>query len=134
MAWRGNISKSLKELRILLCQSSPASASARFLLHPSLSLSSPIESNSVKIGGSISVVRDFELFRFRTFVEKNYRDLKSLNPKFPFLIRECTGIQPQLWARYDMGAERCVNLDGMSESQILKSLEDLVKAGGATKA
>lgn len=31
MAWRGNISKSLKELRILLCQSSPASASTRFL-------------------------------------------------------------------------------------------------------
>ncbi|CAF2144006.1 NADH dehydrogenase [ubiquinone] 1 alpha subcomplex subunit 2 [Brassica rapa] len=98
MAWRGNISKSLKELRILLCQSSPASASAR------------------------------------TFVEMNYRDLKTLNPKFPFLIRECSGIQPQLWARYDMGVERCVNLDGMSESQILKSLEDLVKAGGATKA
>ncbi|KAH0939919.1 hypothetical protein HID58_007380 [Brassica napus] len=108
MAWRGNISKSLKELRILLCQSSPASASARFLLHPSLSL--------------------------WTFVEMNYRDLKTLNPKFPFLIRECSGIQPQLWARYDMGVERCVNLDGMSESQILKSLEDLVKAGGATKA
>ena len=34
----------------------------------------------------------------------------------------------------DMGVERCVNLDGMNESQILKSLEDLVKAGGATKA
>ena len=34
----------------------------------------------------------------------------------------------------DMGVERCVNLDGMSETQILKSLEDLVKAGGATKA
>lgn len=39
---------------------------------------------------------------FRTFVEKNYKDLKSLNPKFPFLIRECSGIQPQMWARYGM--------------------------------
>ncbi|WZZ84629.1 hypothetical protein YC2023_113208 [Brassica napus] len=109
MAWRGNISKSLKELRILLCQSSPASASTRFYstLPP---------------------------FIFRTFVEKNYKELKSLNPKFPFLIRECSGIQPQMWARYDMGVERCVNLDGMSETQFLKSLEDLVKAGGATKA
>ncbi|CAA7045125.1 unnamed protein product [Microthlaspi erraticum] len=98
MAWRGNISKSLKELRILLCQSSQSSSSAR------------------------------------TFVETNYKDLKSLNPKFPFLIRECSGIQPQMWARYDMGVERCVNLNGMNESQILKALEDLVKAGGATKA
>lgn len=34
----------------------------------------------------------------------------------------------------DMGVERCVNLDGMSEPQILKALEDLVKAGGAMKA
>ncbi|CAN7101860.1 unnamed protein product [Brassica rapa subsp. narinosa] len=77
--------------------------------------------------------RPFLGFRL-TFVEKNYKDLKTLNPKFPFLIRECSGIQPQMWARYDMGVERCVNLDGMNESQILKSLEDLVKAGGATKA
>ncbi|XP_010530655.1 PREDICTED: NADH dehydrogenase [ubiquinone] 1 alpha subcomplex subunit 2 [Tarenaya hassleriana] len=98
MAWRGNLSRCMKELRILLCQSSPASASTR------------------------------------TFVEKNYKDLKSLNPKFPILIRECSGIQPQMWARYDMGVERCVDLDGMSEPQILKALEELVKAGGATKA
>ncbi|KFK35234.1 hypothetical protein AALP_AA5G257600 [Arabis alpina] len=97
-SWRGNISKCMKELRILLCQSSPASAPAR------------------------------------AFVEKNYKDLKSLNPKLSILIRECSGIQPQMWARYDMGVERCVNLDGMSEPQILKALEDLAKAGGATKA
>ncbi|KFK25368.1 hypothetical protein AALP_AA8G104400 [Arabis alpina] len=97
-SWRGNISKSMKELRILLCQSSPSSSPAR------------------------------------AFVEKNYKDLKSLNPKFPILIRECSGIQPQMWARYDMGVERCVNLDGLSEPQILKALQDLVKARGATKA
>lgn len=97
MAWRGSISKSMKELRILLCQSSPASAPTR------------------------------------TFVEKNYKDLKSLNPKLPILIRECSGVQPQMWARYDMGVERCVNLDGLTEPQILKALENLVKSG-ATKA
>ncbi|XP_028068567.1 uncharacterized protein LOC114271157 isoform X1 [Camellia sinensis] len=65
MAWRGNLSKNLKELRILFCQSSSASSSAR------------------------------------SFVEKNYKDLKTLNPKLPILIRECNGIEPQLWARYD---------------------------------
>lgn len=36
----------------------------------------------------------------RAFVERNYKDLKTLNPKFPILIRECSGIKPQLWARY----------------------------------
>ncbi|PON94151.1 NADH dehydrogenase [ubiquinone] (complex I), alpha subcomplex, subunit [Trema orientale] len=96
MAWRGQLSKNLKELRILLCQSSPASSATR------------------------------------AFVEKNYQDLKALNPKFPILIRECSGIEPQLWARYDLGVERGIRLEGLSEAQITKALEDLVKAGAAT--
>lgn len=36
----------------------------------------------------------------RAFVENNYKNLKTLNPKFPILIRECSGTEPQLWARY----------------------------------
>nr|KJB35524.1 hypothetical protein B456_006G119400 [Gossypium raimondii] len=64
MAWRSQLSRNLKELRILFCQTSPSSASAR------------------------------------SFVEQNYKDLKTLNPKFPILIRECRGIEPQIWARY----------------------------------
>lgn len=36
----------------------------------------------------------------RSFVEKNYKDLKTLNPKLPILIRECRGTEPQLWVRY----------------------------------
>ncbi|XP_038906356.1 NADH dehydrogenase [ubiquinone] 1 alpha subcomplex subunit 2 [Benincasa hispida] len=95
MAWRGQLSKNLKELRILLCQSSPSSAPAR------------------------------------GFVEKNYKDLKTLNPKFPILIRECSGVEPQLWARYDMGVERVARLEGLSEAQISKALEDLVKVGAS---
>ncbi|OAY43795.1 NADH dehydrogenase [ubiquinone] 1 alpha subcomplex subunit 2 [Manihot esculenta] len=98
MAWRGQLSRNIKELRILLCQSSPASSSAR------------------------------------SFVEKNYKDLKTLNPKLPILIRESTGIKPQLWARYDMGVERCIQLEGLSEPQISKALEDLAKVGAALKA
>ncbi|CAM8901861.1 unnamed protein product [Rhodiola kirilowii] len=66
MAWRGQISKNLKEIRVLFCQTSPASASAR------------------------------------EFVQKNYKELKTLNPKLPILIRECSGTEPQLWARFGM--------------------------------
>ncbi|OIW01040.1 hypothetical protein TanjilG_14223 [Lupinus angustifolius] len=94
MAWRGNISKSIKELRFLLCQSSPASLSAR------------------------------------AFIEKNYTELKTLNPKLPILIRESKGVEPQLWARYDLGIEKGVKLEGLTETQISKALEDLVKVGG----
>ncbi|KAL8128598.1 hypothetical protein V2J09_017753 [Rumex salicifolius] len=97
MAWRGQLSKHVKELRILLCQTSP-------------------ESSQIK-----------------NFVEKNFKDLKTLNPKLPILIREARGVEPQLWARYDMGVEKGIRLDGMSEEQISKALEDLAKAGGDLK-
>ncbi|XP_011004324.1 PREDICTED: NADH dehydrogenase [ubiquinone] 1 alpha subcomplex subunit 2-like isoform X1 [Populus euphratica] len=97
MAWRGQLSKNLKELRILLCQSSPSSSSTR------------------------------------TFIEKNYKDLKTLNPKLPILIRECNGVEPQLWARYDFGVERGFRLEGLSEAQISKALEELGKVGASLK-
>merc|ERR1712034_102445 len=98
MAWRGQLSRNLKELRVLFCQTSPASASAR------------------------------------AFVEKNYTDLKKQNPKFPILIRECRGVEPQLWARYDMGVERGIRLEGLTEEQISKAVEELVKVGASLKS
>lgn len=98
MAWRGHLSRNLKELRFLFCPTSPASSPTRI------------------------------------FVQKNYKDLKTLNPKLPLLIRECNGIEPQLWARYDMGVERGIRLEGMTEQQIAKAIEDLVKMGAGLKA
>ncbi|KAL8115705.1 hypothetical protein AgCh_022271 [Apium graveolens] len=65
----------------------------------------------------------------RSFVEKNYKDLKQFNPRLPILIRECSGTHPQLWARYDMGVEKVVRLDGMSEEQISSTLQKLVNLG-----
>ncbi|PWA67455.1 NADH-ubiquinone oxidoreductase B8 subunit [Artemisia annua] len=79
MARLGQLSKNIKELRVLFCQSSPASSSTR------------------------------------AFVEKNYTELKKANPKLPILIRECSGTQPQLWARYAMSEK--VNQHGHNCSQ-----------------
>ncbi|KAK6936187.1 Ribosomal protein/NADH dehydrogenase domain [Dillenia turbinata] len=98
MAWRGQIAKHVKELRILFCQTSPTSSNTR------------------------------------SFVEKNYKELKTLNPKLPILIRECSRTEPQLWARYDMGVEKCIHLGGKTEEQISKALEDLVKSGAGLKS
>ncbi|XP_043691631.1 NADH dehydrogenase [ubiquinone] 1 alpha subcomplex subunit 2 [Telopea speciosissima] len=98
MAWRGHLSRNLKEIRFLFCQTSPASSQTR------------------------------------EFVQRNYKDLKTLNPKFPILIRECNGVQPQLWARYDMGVERGIPLEGLTEAQINKALQDLVQLGASLKA
>jgi hypothetical protein len=41
-----------------------------------------------------------DLVARREFVKKNYGDIKARNPSLPFLVRECSGVQPQLWARY----------------------------------
>eukprot|EP00884_Botryococcus_braunii_P022978 jgi/Botrbrau1/9364/Bobra.354_2s0020.2 len=64
MAWRSALSKNLQELRILLCQTSPASQGAR------------------------------------DFVLGSYQELKKANPNFPILVREATGTQARLIARY----------------------------------
>lgn len=36
----------------------------------------------------------------REFIEKHYVELKKANPSLPILIRECSDVQPKLWARY----------------------------------
>nr|GME20689.1 NADH dehydrogenase [ubiquinone] 1 alpha subcomplex subunit 2-like [Ipomoea batatas] len=64
MAWRGQLSRNLKEIRILFSPNSPSSA--------------PL----------------------RAFIENNYKQLKTHNPKLPILIREASSIEPQIWARF----------------------------------
>lgn len=44
----------------------------------------------------------FSLF-CRDFLEKYYIGLKKDNPKLPILVRECSGIQPKMYARYGKG-------------------------------
>ncbi|KAJ8871877.1 hypothetical protein PR048_028217 [Dryococelus australis] len=50
----------------------------------------------------------------RDFIEQYYVDLKKSNPKFPILIRECSGVQPKLPGNLDEvlylypGARHCM--------------------------
>ncbi|XP_076026607.1 NADH dehydrogenase [ubiquinone] 1 alpha subcomplex subunit 2 [Genypterus blacodes] len=64
----------------------------------------------------------------RDFVEQNYVALKTVNPDFPFLIRECSGVQARLWARYDFGQERSVAVDNMTADQVAKALQTLAQS------
>ncbi|XP_011297054.1 NADH dehydrogenase [ubiquinone] 1 alpha subcomplex subunit 2 [Fopius arisanus] len=82
----------LKELRILLCQSSKSSQG----------------------------VRDF--------VESKYVPLKIANPQFPVLIRECSNIEPRLFARYEFGKESSVSLANMNSEEIFKKVQQLATA------
>ncbi|PWA24622.1 NADH dehydrogenase [ubiquinone] 1 alpha subcomplex subunit 2 [Gambusia affinis] len=64
----------------------------------------------------------------RNFVEQNYVALKKANPDLPILIRECSGVQARLWARYDFGKEKSVSVDDMSADQVATALEILAQS------
>lgn len=48
----------------------------------------------------MSFVLNILIYFIREFVNKHYAQIKTANPKTPILIRECSGVQPRLWARY----------------------------------
>uniref|UniRef100_A0A8V0YC52 NADH dehydrogenase [ubiquinone] 1 alpha subcomplex subunit 2 n=1 Tax=Gallus gallus TaxID=9031 RepID=A0A8V0YC52_CHICK len=87
----GGLGRSLRELRVHLCQRSAGSRGAR------------------------------------EFIEQHYVTLKQANPDFPILIRECSGVQPRLWARYEFGKEKSVSLHNLSVDEVAKALENIVK-------
>ncbi|XP_075066002.1 NADH dehydrogenase [ubiquinone] 1 alpha subcomplex subunit 2 [Mixophyes fleayi] len=64
----------------------------------------------------------------RDFIEQNYVELKKANPEFPILIRECSEVQPKLWARYDFGKEVCLPLNNLKAEQVAKALESVVNS------
>jgi len=86
-----NLTKHVRELRLHLCQTSPASLGAR------------------------------------TFVEQNYVEVKRNNPDLPILIRECSGVQPRIIARYDYGVEKMLPLNDMSADEVVSSIEALAR-------
>ncbi|XP_023226880.1 NADH dehydrogenase [ubiquinone] 1 alpha subcomplex subunit 2-like [Centruroides sculpturatus] len=61
----------------------------------------------------------------RNFIEKYYVPLKQSNPQFPILIRECSGVQPKVYARYDFGKEDSVPLSNMKDEEVLKTIQNL---------
>jgi len=62
----------------------------------------------------------------RAFVEKNYQELKYLNPTTPFLIRLRDGAPTQVWARYEHGEEEVAELEGKSEAECEEAFKALV--------
>ncbi|XP_050081833.1 NADH dehydrogenase [ubiquinone] 1 alpha subcomplex subunit 2 [Anopheles aquasalis] len=63
----------------------------------------------------------------RDFVNKQYVQLKRDNPSLPILVRECSGVQPRLWVRYEMGKEKSVALTKATAEDIAKHIETLGK-------
>ncbi|KAI4527803.1 thioredoxin-like protein [Schizophyllum commune] len=63
----------------------------------------------------------------RQFIQNNYLTIKQHNPDLPVLIREATGTPARVFARFEKGQEKHVELENVPakdvESQILKLLQ-----------
>ncbi|XP_018320483.1 NADH dehydrogenase [ubiquinone] 1 alpha subcomplex subunit 2-like [Agrilus planipennis] len=61
----------------------------------------------------------------RNFIQNHYIKIKTSNPKLPILIRECSDIQPKVWARYEKGKEVSAPLSNLSEDEVLKQVTNV---------
>eukprot|EP00879_Flechtneria_rotunda_P001585 GHRR01001744.1.p2 GENE.GHRR01001744.1~~GHRR01001744.1.p2 ORF type:complete len:102 (+),score=24.68 GHRR01001744.1:136-441(+) len=65
----------------------------------------------------------------RDFVIGSYAELKKANPDLPILVRECSGTEAKLTARYGFGVEKSVSVQGLDAAGVTTKLQDLIKAG-----
>ena len=64
----------------------------------------------------------------RAYLRSNYATLKTLNPKFPFLVRAAED-KPYVVATYGMGHTETRDLDGLDEAAVERTFEELVALG-----
>ena len=64
----------------------------------------------------------------RSYLRNNYATLKTLNPKFPFLVRAAED-KPYIVATYGMGHTETRDLDGLDEAAVERTFEELVALG-----
>jgi NADH dehydrogenase (ubiquinone) 1 alpha subcomplex subunit 2 len=62
----------------------------------------------------------------RNFISKNYFAVKEQAPHFPFIVRECENAIPLLTVRYDFGVEKKICIEGFSEQDVNKAVEELL--------
>jgi len=61
----------------------------------------------------------------RQFIEKYYLDMKRNNPNLPILIRECAGVKPKMWFRYEYGREVDKDLTNLNVDQIGQLVKEI---------
>jgi len=63
----------------------------------------------------------------RNFLNKNYLELKTLNPGLPIIMRDFKDIEPVVVARYDWGLEQERSLSNLKEEEIEEKIIELVE-------
>ncbi|VVD00905.1 unnamed protein product [Leptidea sinapis] len=87
----------------------------------------------VRLGGALKELRIHlcqtspQSAGVREFIQKNYVSLKKENPTFPILIRECRGIQPRIWARFEKGVEKSAPLTNLSANDVVGAIRQMSK-------
>ncbi|KFM67602.1 NADH dehydrogenase [ubiquinone] 1 alpha subcomplex subunit 2, partial [Stegodyphus mimosarum] len=64
----------------------------------------------------------------KEFIQKLYVSIKKNNPEFPILIRECKGVEPKIYARYDFGKETSLSLNSYDSERVLDVVKKLAAA------
>lgn len=62
----------------------------------------------------------------RQFIDKYYVGIKRQNPDLPILVRECTGIEPKIWFRFEYNKETSASLNNLNADQIAKLVKEKV--------
>ncbi|KJA21772.1 hypothetical protein HYPSUDRAFT_139971 [Hypholoma sublateritium FD-334 SS-4] len=64
----------------------------------------------------------------RAFIVSKYPVIKKHNPDLPVMIREATGTPARVFARFELGVEKHVELDGLSVSEVEKQVGQLLSS------
>ncbi|EJT99672.1 NADH dehydrogenase [Dacryopinax primogenitus] len=62
----------------------------------------------------------------RQFIQSTYPAIKKANPDVPILIREAGGTQARVFARFEQGLERHVEVDNLSAADIERKVAEIV--------
>ncbi|KAH9918061.1 NDUFA2, NADH ubiquinone oxidoreductase 10.5kD subunit [Fomitopsis serialis] len=62
----------------------------------------------------------------RQFIASTYPVLKQHNPDLPIMIREAKGTPARVFARFERGVERHVEVDNLSEKDIASKVSQLL--------
>lgn len=99
MASKYAFGQGLKELRFLFCQTSEHSAATRYapqLFHDSCSAAHDM---ALHAGHDIRLCTALTAI-CRNFLTRSYPTMKKHNPHTPIMIREASGTEPTVYARF----------------------------------
>ncbi|KAI0777434.1 NADH dehydrogenase alpha subcomplex subunit 2, partial [Trametes elegans] len=62
----------------------------------------------------------------RQFITSHYPTLKQHNPDLPILIRQAKGTPARIFARFERGQEKHVEVEGLSSTDVASRLSQLL--------